>query len=52
MIQTYNIHLNNVEFSLKRNAYLGLLLIEVVNDDTNEEVESEKGAKNNENNKI
>lgn len=33
-------------------TYLFLLLIEVVNDDTNEQVQGEKGAKDNEDNKI
>lgn len=33
-------------------TYLFLLLIEVVNDDTDEQVQSEKGAKDDEDNKI
>ncbi len=36
----------------KNGSYLFLLLVEVVNDHTNEEVESEEGAENNENNKV
>ena len=38
---------------LKQNgSYLFLLLVEVVNDHTNEEVQGEEGAKNDENDKV
>lgn len=36
----------------RASTYLFLLLIEVVNDDTDEQVQSEKGAKDDEDNKI
>lgn len=33
-------------------TYLSLLLVEVINDDTNEEVEGEEGTENNEDDKV
>lgn len=36
----------------KQNTYLFLLLIKVVNDDTNEQIQSEEGAEDDEDDKI
>lgn len=43
---------SNILYQHKLNTYLFLLFIKVVNDDTNEEVEGEETAKNNEEDKV
>lgn len=46
-----SIRISSENIHIRLDTYLFLLLIEVVYDDTNEEIESEEGSKYDENNK-